>query len=297
MEALVCSHCCAPLTPPVGREPIRCRFCGTYHVPPAPPVVDFDDDDDDDDFDEDDDDETIPMTDDAVLALLREHFNGIDPLYLYPSLPQKKERNVRRIHAAHLPPHEYILAIYDDTVFGSAEEGFVVTSRRLCFKNISESPQMLDWRTVDPDDIYQEGSKIAVGRARLDTVIGEDSPLFDACETVFPILARSAKKAAASPAQAAKPVPQGPVSAGHPPAAQQGHGGYGPPPSGYGAYGPPSAGHGQGGYMPVQQPYPQQQAAGPVFACWHCRTPLHWQSPHCARCGARPGPQGWPRIA
>ena len=36
--------------------------------------------------------------------------------------------------------------------------------------------------------------------------------------------------------------------------------------------------------------------AGPTFGCWHCHTTIEWQPPRCMRCGAHPGPQGWPRM-
>jgi hypothetical protein len=35
---------------------------------------------------------------------------------------------------------------------------------------------------------------------------------------------------------------------------------------------------------------------GPSFACWHCHTPLYWNTPQCARCNALPSPQGWLRT-
>jgi hypothetical protein len=36
---------------------------------------------------------------------------------------------------------------------------------------------------------------------------------------------------------------------------------------------------------------------GPTFACWHCHTPLHMNTPQCSRCDATPSSQGWLRTA
>lgn len=295
-----------------------------FLAPPTREVIeedsDFDDDDEDEDFD---DDETIAMTDAAVVELLREHFMGADSFYIAPSIPPKKEKNVRAMHAAHLPPHEPILGIYDGTVFGAADDGFVITSRRLCWRNMMEPPQMVEWHYLDADSIHTDGNKIVMRAARIDTIADEDSGFMDACEEVLPILARSGKKAMAGGGhrapQQGQPMQHGygpqaqqgyapPVQQGYGPAGQQhGYGayvapqqhGYGPPSQhGYGGYGPPSQ---QGGYgHPHQQGYgggygaPQQQ---PVYGCWHCRSPLHWQAHQCGRCGATPGPQGWLRLA
>lgn len=310
LTAALCTRCGAPL-PPVPPEGVSCRYCHTFFVPPRASIVitggSDDDDDDDDDFDEY---EVIPMTDDGVLGYLKQHLSGHDSVYVYPGLPQKKERNVRRVHAAHLPPNEYILAMRDDTVFGSAEEGFVITSKRLCWKNIAESPLSVDWQYIDPDDISQDDSYLCLGSRRIQ-ITGDQDGLMDACEEVFPVLAYSAKKALAPTKKAEATVPcpicarpnppryerclgcGAPLSAPAasmraPQALPQGQGGYPQGQGGYPQVGYPQTPHPQGGYGP---PPPQ-----PVFGCWHCRSPLHWQSPACPRCGARPAPQGWPRL-
>lgn len=323
MEALTCSHCCAPLPPPNGNTAV-CRFCGMAHflAPPArtAPEEDFDEDEEDDD---ELDEETIVMSHAAIVELLRERFVGEDAFYIAPSVPPKKERNARAMHAGHLPAHEAILGLYDGTVFGAADDGFVITARRLCWRNMTERPQMLEWHQIDPDTISIDENRICIRGARIDTIADTDGDFLDTCEEVLPILARSARKAAAAP----QPAAQGHGGYG-PPHSQQGHGGYGPPPpaQGHGGYGPPQAQHGYGGYGPPQPaqhgyggygpPQPQhghggygpphsQQGHGgygppaqqPVFGCWHCRSPLHWQSMRCPRCGAAPGPQGWPRLA
>jgi hypothetical protein len=278
LEALTCSHCCAPLPPPTANTSV-CRFCGMAHFlapPPREEPEDVDEDEDEDEDEEDEDEEVIPMNDPAVLALLRERCSGESTFYVAPGIPARKERNVRELHAAHLPPHEPILGLYDGTVFGAADDGFVLNAWRLCWRNFTEEPHTLLWHEIDPETIRVVGNKIHLRHVIVETYLASDSDFMDVLGEVFPILARSARKAAATP----RPAPVAP------PPAVQGHG----PVSGYGAppslpVGPPA----HGGYAAAPAP--------PVFGCWHCRTPLHWQQPRCGRCGALPGPQGWPRLA
>lgn len=134
----------------------------------------------------------IPMTDEAVLAVLREHFAGVDSMYLCPLVPGKKEIAARRLHARHLPSEERVLALFDDTVFGSGDEGFVVTSRRVCWRNAGTSarPQMIEWRHLDPDLMYVDRGKLVLGLGAIE--VGEPSAL-DALEATFYVLALSAR--------------------------------------------------------------------------------------------------------
>ena len=53
---------------------------------------------------------------------------------LDPDIPEKKLANARQVHGENLPPSERVLALFDDTVFGSAKQGFLVTENRLCWK-------------------------------------------------------------------------------------------------------------------------------------------------------------------
>lgn len=80
---------------------------------------------------------------DGILDLIRLHLKAMEELYLAPNLPEKKLQNVQAIHK--IGPEEQVLAIYDDTVFGSAEEGIVFTNQRICWKNLLEDPQAISW--------------------------------------------------------------------------------------------------------------------------------------------------------
>jgi hypothetical protein len=133
----------------------------------------------------------IPMTDEAVLAVLREHFHGIDAMYLCPSIPGKRELAARAVHARHLPSDERVLALFDDTVFGSGDDGFLVTSQRLCWKNVADRAHMIEWQHVDPDRMYADRRKLNLGSRAME--ISGDESITRACEEAFHVLAFSAR--------------------------------------------------------------------------------------------------------
>src|SRR4051812_47693707 len=105
----------------------------------------------------------IPMTDEAVLGLLRRHFAGAESTSLCPSITGQKELGARAVHARHLPTDERVLMLYDDTVFGSGDDGFVVTSRRICWKNAGDRAHMIEWQAVDPDRMYADRRRLVLG--------------------------------------------------------------------------------------------------------------------------------------
>lgn len=135
----------------------------------------------------------IPMTDEAVLALLRQHFTGLDAMYLCPNIPGKKEIVARSVHARHLPSDERVLALFDDTVFGSGDEGILVTSQRICWRNAGavRAPQMIEWRHVDPDRMYADRNRLVLGPGAIE--LTTDEPLAQLFEAAFHVLAFSAR--------------------------------------------------------------------------------------------------------
>ena len=299
MHVVACQKCGAGLPPPDPHRIARCAYCATPHQLGRPTAeahasrilgemlahaaIDR----------MEEEAARIPMTDDAVLTHLRASFAGADSLYFCPTVPPKKEHGARRVHAGHLPPNEWILALYDDTVFGSGEDGFVVTSRRLCWKNVAERPHMIEWRHLDPERMFADGRKLVLGAGAIE--ISGDPSVIDAADEAFYVLALSARSpaptasgfapAAPSPAPASyvptlqSPMVQPPPASGFPRASAQAT----PPPP----YAAPHAAH--AAYAAWQAP--------PAFACWHCETPLAWNTAQCSRCGAWPTPQGWLRTA
>ncbi len=181
-------HQCGALLPHHDPHTTICRFCGA----PLAPAGDLGEG-------------RIPLTDDAILGFMRGKLTGADSTFLHPSIPEKKLATVRKIHAQHLPPGETILALYDGTAFGSASDGFLVTSRRICFKNQMEPAQFLEWVHVDEDDIYADEQQLVLGRAKVETLYSEDDTDLYTWSEVFETLSRSARPP--------KPKPERPADA------------------------------------------------------------------------------------
>ena len=153
-------------------SPHTCRYCGAAQPLPNGCVA---------------------LTDDGVLTLLREHVTGLDSTSLHPAIPPKKLGGVRKVHGVYLPENETVLALYDGTVFGSATDGFFITSKRIGFKNQSEGAQFFEWANVDPNNVYVDGTSLAIGPGRIDTLYSSsDDALWQWSEAIGAI-ARSAR--------------------------------------------------------------------------------------------------------
>jgi hypothetical protein len=257
------------------------------------------------------------MTDDAVVALLRRHLTGVDAMYLCPNVPGKKEIVARGIHARHLPSDERVLALFDDTVFGSGDEGFLVTSQRLCWKNpgAASRPQMVEWRHIDPDSLYADRNKLVLGVGAIE--MSGCEPALVAFEAAFHVLAFSARVPASSAARsgvvlAGDGAPRAPSVRPHAPrisdrpTLRPSH----PPTALESEVVPRSDRKPPIARTSAKETAPPPHAVtyasyvihassqrGPKFECWHCHTPLHWTTPQCAHCDALPSPQGWLRTA
>lgn len=83
-------------------------------------------------------------------------------VHLPPGIPTDKASNVAAVHGPHLPIEEPILALYDDTLFGSGKEGFVITERRLCWKRLMFPPNFLLWDDLPFLDLQLAAGKILV---------------------------------------------------------------------------------------------------------------------------------------
>ena len=264
----------------------------------------------------------IAMTDEAVLALLKQHFTGAESTSLCPSIPGKKELGARAVHARHLPSDERVLMLHDDTVFGTGDDGFLVTSRRLCWKNSGGRPHMIEWQQLDPDRMYADKRTLVLGPHAIE-ITGDES-VMEACERAFHVLALSARtpdaavarsgialvhatdSSAAFPRAASpsgrpmtEPMPQRPsnrptLRPSHPPTLESAIAPALREPRRAVANATPPPPHAVSYDSYVVHAHAQR---GPAFACWCCSTPLYWNTPQCARCNALPTPQGWRRTA
>lgn len=315
MNALACAQCSAGLPPPDSMGRSWCVYCGTEYgsdraralfdeLPPlserASPVRES--------WHDGEDAARIPMTDDAVLHLLRQHFDSIESVFVCPHIPPRKEQAARHVHSGHLSSRERILALCDASRLGTGDIGFLITSRRLCWRNMGETALSIEWRDFDPDLLYVGGGQLFVGN---DGIHITDEALLDACANAFHVLALSGlpPSARTMPSGAvprdtspdATPVPfPSPLASG---VTEESFVGrrpvfrtdpmiFDPRPALHAQ--PPSASHATSSYVA----YASHVAVPPRtdFSCWHCKTPLHAKSPQCAFCGAKPKKKGWLRA-
>jgi hypothetical protein len=117
----------------------------------------------------------VAWTLEAVLELAARSVDGKDGIYVAPSIPPRKEKNARAVHAAWLPADEPIAVLFDDTLFGAGDDGFVVTPARICWRNFGEEPNMLPWQevvTVDVAEPVLNGKRIKTTSGKQATLTG-----------------------------------------------------------------------------------------------------------------------------
>ncbi|MCL2378218.1 MAG: hypothetical protein FWC77_03735 [Defluviitaleaceae bacterium] len=73
---------------------------------------------------------------------------GIDKLYLFDNIPSKKLKNAIAQYIPKPSEDETIVLFYDDTFWGSGKDGFILTTKRLLYKNFTDKG-----RTVQISDI------------------------------------------------------------------------------------------------------------------------------------------------
>jgi hypothetical protein len=95
------------------------------------------------------------LTLEGIVALAGEHLAGRNGVFIAPHIPARKEKNARAIHAATLPPDEPIAALYDDTLFGAGDDGWLITPERICWRNFTEEPVMLPWSEITTIDFAE----------------------------------------------------------------------------------------------------------------------------------------------
>ena len=272
---LSCSICGAGLPPSDERGVSSCFYCGTHHtgdrtseilavaaaIAEAPMR-------DRESMHDGEDAARIPMTEESILRLLRQQFSDAEPVSLCPHIPPRKENLVRQAHLVHLSDNERILALHDTSWLGHGAEGFLVTARRLAWKNAGEPACSVTWRELDPEMLSVDRHTLFVSSVAAIRI--DDDAVLEACTNAFHVLALSAVPSrtvsgAAPACSLSTPTFVGPTLLT-------------PPPD-----------------------YAFQDVAGSTKApdrrCWHCRTPLFTDTPQCGYCGVLPKKRGWLRSA
>ena len=84
-------------------------------------------------------------------------FDGqIDRLFFMEEIPKKRLENAIKSYARDFETGEVPVLLWDDTVFGSAKDGFLLTDRRLYQKNFTERPSSSTLSGIVDFDISKE---------------------------------------------------------------------------------------------------------------------------------------------
>ncbi len=89
-----------------------------------------------------------------LTTLARSGLGEREHVHYQPAIPPRKLRKARAVHAAHLPLVEEVAVLYDDTLFGGADEGFLVTPHRFCWKNLCGRALSLRWEEILPESVF-----------------------------------------------------------------------------------------------------------------------------------------------
>jgi len=84
---------------------------------------------------------------------------SMDRIYLFHEIPARKLGNAKSRYARILGSDEVVIALYDDTVWGSGKDGFLLTNRRIYGRNIADSAAFVEIQSIT--DVTQGGSSAA----------------------------------------------------------------------------------------------------------------------------------------
>lgn len=114
------------------------------------------------------------FTEAELVALARRRLGSQDSLYFHGSIPRGK---LKAAHETHGDSIGRVLVQYDDTLFGGADDGFVLTASALHWKNLTEDPQMLLWEDIDPSSVAPSDGAVTLSHQRIDVVLEEGKPM------------------------------------------------------------------------------------------------------------------------
>jgi len=105
---------------------------------------------------------------DLLLSLAHEHLDGLPNLSIAPDIAPRKLRRARSIHELHLGAGEPILVLFDSTVLGSGEDGFVATPSQICWKNFLEYPRRVRWDELAQTAVEAHGRHVEIARGQVE---------------------------------------------------------------------------------------------------------------------------------
>jgi hypothetical protein len=115
--------------------------------------------------------------------------SGVKEVTLFDAIPPKKLKNATSSYASSMGSDETIVALCDSTVFGSAKEGFLLTSKHVYSKAIMEKPSSTE--VGDIIDVLLGGSPLNIhvateyGTTKIDTPARSEAVIHKAlCDAI-----------------------------------------------------------------------------------------------------------------
>jgi hypothetical protein len=99
---------------------------------------------------------------DTLLTTARRKLGELDWVHYRPSIPPKMLAAARIVHARHLSADEEILVLYDDTLFGSGNDGIVLTERGVYWRNFWGAAEAIAWGDMDAGLLSSDGDLLFV---------------------------------------------------------------------------------------------------------------------------------------
>lgn len=99
---------------------------------------------------------------DLVIAAARRALGELEWVHYAPSIPPKMIAAARLTHAKHLPARDEVLVLYDETVFGSGNDGLFLTETGVYWRNFWSAAMVLAWSEMDPARVVTEGDLLFV---------------------------------------------------------------------------------------------------------------------------------------
>lgn len=141
----------------------------------------------------------------AVNHFLREEIIKIferhhpERTWLFEKSPPKKLANAKNSFGQLIDKDEQIILLYDDTVFGSAKNGLILTTHRIYVKNHLEKPRMFAIANIQKIVFKNLITKCLIvslksgEQTKISLTLGDKS-IFKTLEALFPILQKELSK-------------------------------------------------------------------------------------------------------
>jgi len=72
----------------------------------------------------------------------------INKFFLFERIPPQKLGNAKNSYARLISNNETVIFLFDDTLFGSSREGFLLTTKRIYYKNIAQTGSFADLSSI-----------------------------------------------------------------------------------------------------------------------------------------------------